>query len=220
MLRKWEWNSGNIHLQQDLGGKKNRILSPNHCVWNCKWIPFQEVIETTGSPVAVGWSVLYTEHNELMRSHDSAVPPFITVSHSRIHYLPSSTPSAAGWEAKARRGWEHLQKDWFWWKVSRTVAARLSTVSWFEDSLHTAAVMLHDVHLLKLHSKWFTNTWEIFSQMQQVCCNPHIKAPWLLCYLQNVAIPSASVWKNRELHEMDRGKKKGAEKRERVHVFS
>lgn len=38
--------------------------------------------------------------------------------------------------------------------------------------------------LLKLRSKSFTNIWAIFAQMQQVCCNPHIKVAELLRYLQ------------------------------------
>ena len=85
------------------------------------------------SVVALGWSVLLVEQRELIKAHDSAVMPFITVSCYEIHYLPFTTLSMTEWESEVRRGWEDVQWEWFWWKVletaSCTVAAILRTTA-------------------------------------------------------------------------------------------
>lgn len=63
--------------------------------------------ETMGFSCCCG--MICPEHIELIRPHDSAVSPFITLSCYRIHYLPSQTPSMMGWEAEvwgSRGNWQ------------------------------------------------------------------------------------------------------------------
>lgn len=170
-----------IHLQQILGGKIFFFcLKIMRSILFLVFLELQIRIhfqgeETMGSPVAVGWSVLYTQHKELTRSHDSALLPFITVSRSRIHYLPSSTPSMTEWEAEVRRGERTYRKIGFDGKSPVLWLHVTGLFPWYQESLHRDTVKLPDVHLLKLRSKSFTNIRAIFAQMQQVCCNPHIK---------------------------------------------
>lgn len=91
--------------------------------------------ETMASFVAVGWSVLHIEHKELIRPHDSAVSPFITVSCEGIHYLPSMTPSMTEWETEAKMRVRGKQLDWFRPK---------SLLSWLVLWLHVSGLQLWD----------------------------------------------------------------------------